>query len=711
MAAHWDNRNSRPIPSNHQDYRSQRSAFQHPFPEHLDNTRPSVIPVPEHHGPATSFRSPFAMNLALPIPYYEGYTIRPDDLASSEDRWSFPPRKSIPATQEDLHTEVIRQRQSGRTACRELEDCHGPKRQYIDKLVKERSATTSLGHFEVAQLRLERIPKDSGKASNRSSGRSSHTRDNKQKDLAKPRQKTVYMHIILQFIRDSSGGITGIPQGTLAPCNPNVGNSHPSARSYSTDEDTITTPMSSDDQSLVFPEASHRPTLTRGRTYAAGNEQFRSLPSVHYITRGTQTTLPANSKPCRDWCSEEIEDDATQGDASAEDTRTTTNNVDEEMPQRSPSSDDEAISVCESVASHGSAIESTEEESRSVDEYEKPPWFQNLQPGLLLHQTLKPNFVLIRADGYKVKSPGMTDEQSDIGEEKNKRESLSTHEKKDTDEKHDKEMLQAQGQEDDDCAQPDISSGSGEGLGQKTLNIAAGHTKDEHNDQSTVHTETENAPMTTDVANIDTTDAHASGGPTKTPGAQDFSNVPESPQPEKLPPSERYKPRPLLNLIPARPSLTRAPVTYDGRPTDDLERKTSKRVSFQQSAASLYTPPSSTTTSSPVSPSPSPQLPFRSVYTKPAPVSIPPGQYTPIASSSPVSPLSPPAVCRPYACLAPDCDGSFDHPDDRDRHERQHQIGDPPYSQCPICHRSRSSAALVDVGLREVLTAHINRRH
>ena len=711
MAAHWDNRNSRPIPSNHKGYRSQRTAFQHPFPEHLDNTRPSVLPVPEHHGPATSFRSPFAVNIALPTPYYEGYTIRPDDLASSEDRWSIPPRKSIPATQEDLHTEVIRQRQSGRTACRELEDCHGPKRQYIDRLIKERSASTSLGHFEVAQLRLERIPKDSGKASNRSSGRSSHTRDNKQKDLAKPRQKTVYMHIILQFIRDSSRGITGIPQGALAPRNLNVANSHPSARPYSTDEDTITTPMSSDDQSPVFPEASHRPTLSRGRTYAAGNEQFRSLPSSHYITRGTQTTLPVNSRPRMDWCSEKFEDDATQGDASAEDTRTTTNNVNEGMPQKSPSSDDEAISVCDSVASHGSAIESTEEESRSVGEYEKPPWFQNLQPGMLLHQTLKRNFVLIRADGYKVKSPGMTDEQSDISEERDNGEPSTTHEKKDTDNKHDKEMLQAQGQEDNDCAQPDILSWSGESLGQKTLDIAAGHTKDEYNDQSPVYTENESAPMATDVANIDTTDEHASSGPTKIPVSEYFSNVPEPPQPEKLPPSERYKPRPLLNLIPARPSLTRAPASYDGRPTDDPERKTSKRVSFQQSAASLYTPPSSTTTSSPVSPSASPQLPLRSVFAKPAPVSIPPGQYTPMASSSPASPSSPPAACRPYACLAPECDSSFDHPYDRDRHERQHQIGDPPYSQCPICHHSRPSAALVDVGLREMLIAHINRRH
>lgn len=320
-------------------------------------------------------------------------------------------------------------------------------------------------------------------------------------------------------------------------------------------------------------------------------------------------------------------------------------------------------------------------------------------------------FISIRADGYKVKSPGTTDEQSDISEENDSGESSITHKKKDTDDKHDKEMLQAQGQEDDDCAQPDISSWSGESLGQKALDNAAGHTEDDYNDRFPVRLEKESAPVATDVANIDTTDGHASSDPAKIPVSEYFSNVPEPLQLEKLPPSERYKPRPLLHLIPARPSLTRAPATYDGRPTDDHERKTSKRVSFQQSAASLYTPPSSTTTSSPVSPSASPQLPFRSVSTKPAPVSIPPGQYTPMASSSPVSPLSPPAARRPFACLAPDCDSSFDDPHDRGRHERQHQIGDPPYSQCPICHHSRSSAALVDGGLREMLIAHINRRH
>ena len=711
MAAHRDNLNPCPIPSSHNGYRSQRTVFQHPFPEHLDNTRPSVPPVPEHHGPATSFRPPFAVNIALSIPYYEGYTIKPDDSASNEDRWSIPPIKSIPATQEDLHTEVIRHRQSGRTACRELEDCHGYKRQFIDKFIKERSASTSLGHFEVAQLRLERIPKDSGKASNRSTGRNSHTRDKKQKDLTKPRQKTVYMHIILQLIRDPSRGVTSIPQETLAPRNPNVGNSHSSARLYSTDGDTITTPMSSDDQSPVAPEASRRPALARGCTYATGSEHSRSLPSTHYITRSTQTTLPVNSRPRKDCSNEENEDDATQVETSAEDIGTTTKNLNEGMPQNSPSSDDEVISVCDSMVSHGSAIEFTEEESKSVGEYEKPPWFQNLQPGLLLHQTLKRGFFLIRTDEYKVKSPGMTDEQSDISEEKDNGESSITHEKRETGEKHDKEMLQAQGQEDDDCVQADISSWSEGSLGQMTLDIAAGYTKDEGNDQSPVYTENESVAMATDVANINTIDEHASSGATESPVSEYFSNMPEPPQPEKLSPSERYKPRPLLNLIPARPSLTRAPATYDGRPTDEPERKTSKRVSFQQSAASLYTPPSSTTTSSPVSPSASPQLPFRGVFTKPAPVSIPPGQYTPMASSSPESPPSPPAARRPYACLVPTCDSSFDRPHDRDRHERQHDIGDPPYSQCPICHRLRSRVALVNGGLRDTLIAHINRRH
>ena len=389
MAAHWDSRNSHSNGSSQNGHRGQTASFQPPFPEYLDNTKPPVPPVPEYHGPATSFGSPLAVNITLPLPYYEGYTIRPDDLVSSEDRWSVPPRKSIPATQEDLHTEVIRQRHSGRTACRELEDCHGPKRQYIDRLIKERDASTSLGHFEVAQLRLERIPKDSGKFSNRSGGRNSHTRDNKQKDLTKIRQKTVYMHIILQFIKNSSRAITGIPQDTFAPRDLNAGNSNPGARPFGTDEDNITTPMSSDDQSLVIREASRRPILARGRTYTTRSEHFNSLPSNHYISRGTQTILPAHFRPCGDGNSENIDDDATQGDACAKDIRTETSRADEGIPQKSISSDDEVISMGDSVAFHDVAMEPTEEESRSVDEYEKPPWFQNLQPGLSFFHVLE----------------------------------------------------------------------------------------------------------------------------------------------------------------------------------------------------------------------------------------------------------------------------------------------------------------------------------
>ena len=38
----------------------------------------------------------------------------------------------------------------------------------------------------------------------------------------------------------------------------------------------------------------------------------------------------------------------------------------------------------DSAATHDSTNESTENESGGIDEYEKPPWFHNLQPGLLL---------------------------------------------------------------------------------------------------------------------------------------------------------------------------------------------------------------------------------------------------------------------------------------------------------------------------------------
>ena len=380
MAAHWDTRSSRSIFSGHNGYHGQMTTSQPPFPEHLGNPRPSVPPVPEHHSPTAPFSPPFAENNNAPAPYYEGYTIRPDDLASSEDRWSLPPKKSIPATQEDLHTEVIRQRQSGRTACRELEDCHGPKRQYIDRLIRERNAVSSSGYFEVAQLRLERIPKDSGKASNRNGGRNYHARDYKQKDLTRPRQRTVYMHIILQFIKNPNSGLAGTPQDKFALRSPIVSNSHPSARHNSPDEDTITPLIPSDDQSPVLPEASRRPVLARGCAYATGRKQVLALPSSRYISRGTQTTLPSHTRPPSDWCSDDDTDDAR---------RTTAGNADEGMPKNSPSIGDELSSMSNTTTARELASEPTEEESSDIDEYEKPVWFQNLQPGLLLLLFLK----------------------------------------------------------------------------------------------------------------------------------------------------------------------------------------------------------------------------------------------------------------------------------------------------------------------------------
>ena len=320
----------------------------------------------------------------MPLADYEGYTVRPDDLASSEERWSFPPTKSIPATQEDLHTEVIRQRQSGRTACRELEDCHGPKRQYIDRLISERNASTSLGHFEVAQLRLERIPRDSGKSSNRNSGRNYHARDYKQKDSIKPRQKTIYMHIILQFMKNPNRSLADIPPDNFAPRNPNVGNSHLRGRQHTSEEDKFTPSMSSNDQPPLIPGTSQRPILARGYPYTTGNEQVVPTPSSLYNSRGTQTTFPAHIRPHSDCCSGDNTDDATFGGASAEDTWTTTTHIEEELPRNSTSSVDEVVSMGDSAATHDSTNESTENESGGIDEYEKPPWFHNLQPGLLL---------------------------------------------------------------------------------------------------------------------------------------------------------------------------------------------------------------------------------------------------------------------------------------------------------------------------------------
>ena len=383
MAAQWDNVNSRPILLNHNGHQGQSSTFQAPLPvpDHPGDMKPPIPLVPEHHGRATHFGPPFAENHLVPIPYYEGYTIRPDDLASSGDRWSLPPKKSIPATQEDLHTEVVRQRQSDRTACRELEDCHGPKRLYIDRLIRERNACTSLGHFEVAQLRLDRIPKDYGKASNRNSGRNYHTRDHKQKDSTKPKQRTVYMHVILQFIKNPSRGLAEIPPETFAPNNPNVGHSHRDTRLHASDEDSSVYSISSDYCAPPFPEAPYRPVLARGYPYPIG-EQDCSAPSSR-TSRGTQTALI--NDPHGDHSSDGKLDDAILGAAVHEDNWTTASSVKEEISQKSPSSDDEIVSMGHATAVHECASQSTEEESRDIDEYEKPPWFQNLQPGLLLH--------------------------------------------------------------------------------------------------------------------------------------------------------------------------------------------------------------------------------------------------------------------------------------------------------------------------------------
>lgn len=384
MDAHWDHQNIRPMLSSHNSYHGQTTNFEPHLPEHLGHTRPPNAPTSQHHGRATSFSPLLAERNVMPIPHYEGYTVRPDDLASSEERWEHPPKKSIPATQEDLHTEVIRQRHSGRTACRELEDCHGPKRQYIDRLIRERNASTSLGHFEVAQLRLERITRDSGKASNRNSGRNYNARDYKQKDPTKPRQKTVYMHIILQFMRNSHRRLSEIPSDNFAPRHPNVGNSHSGGRQYTSEEVCLIPPTSSNDQPSLLPENSQRPILARGYPYTMVNEQVSSPPSSRYISRGTQTALPFNTSPHSDWCSSENTDHTTPGNASADDGWTTTTNVEEEMPRNSSSSDDEVISMGDAAAAHDISNESIENESISIDEYEKPPWFKNLQPGLLL---------------------------------------------------------------------------------------------------------------------------------------------------------------------------------------------------------------------------------------------------------------------------------------------------------------------------------------
>ena len=304
----------------------------------------------------------------------------------------------------------------------------------------------------------------------------------------------------------------------------------------------------------------------------------------------------------------------------------------------------------------------------------------------------------------------MTDEQPDVCYEQDNGQLFTTPREKDTDDacrQDDEEVLKVHGEGVADYANFNVCSWSAEGIGQMPPNLAADRMK---TDDSHQYPENEGTPIATEAWKLDSINEHSSSGLSHIPMPEHRSNL-QGPLPqEKMPPSERYKPRPSLNIISTRPSLTRASETYDKRPTDDFERKSSKRVSFQQASTPLYTPPS-TTTSSPISSSASSQLPLRTIFTKPPPVSMAPGQYTPVASSSPVSPWSPPGTRKFYTCLEPTCDSSFDYSRERDRHERQHEIGNPPYSECPICHHSRSNEATIEVGLRDTLIAHMKRRH
>ena len=302
----------------------------------------------------------------------------------------------------------------------------------------------------------------------------------------------------------------------------------------------------------------------------------------------------------------------------------------------------------------------------------------------------------------------MTDEGSDANDQQHDGGSVTTQEEKETNEEYvQDDQKEKHAKEDACCAQADLASSSDESIRKNSSDLAVSHVIPNSDGRSQ---EKEDPSAAIKVRKLDLLDDHSNNDTTSIPLSEYPLDLPGLTTQEKLPPSERYKPRPPLNLVPARPSLSRSLSTYDSRPTEDSEKRSSKRVSFQPGPTPLYTPPS-TTNSSPVSSSASPQLSLRTISTKPPPVNIPPGQYTPVASSSPVSPLSPFTNRKPYTCLKPTCDESFDYPWDRDRHERQHEIGDPPYSQCPICHHSRSGSALVDISLREMLIAHIYRRH
>lgn len=323
-----------------------------------------------------------------------------------------------------------------------------------------------------------------------------------------------------------------------------------------------------------------------------------------------------------------------------------------------------------------------------------------------------------KADEDKVKSPGVTDEQGHVCSQQDEVEASSTSGKKEADDpcKKDGEgVSKTHGEGGTDYTQANNSPWSEGEISQMPQDHTANNVDHDEDNRSQEYVENESVPIATEVGKLDSIDEHPSTAPTNLPMSEHLSSSQRPPSQEKVPPSERYKPRAPLNVLPARPSLIRASATYDSGSTDDSERKSSKRVSFQQTPTPLYTPPN-TTTSSPSPPTASPQLPLRTILTKPPPVSIPPGQYSPIASSSPsecqVSPSSPAPTSKTYTCIVPSCDSAFDHPYDRDRHERQqHRMGDPLYSECPVCHYSCSSSAVDHRGFRELLIAHMNRRH
>ena len=384
MAVHSECRHIRPSLLHHNGYHGPKTILRPLLSEHLSPTSILNPPCSKDHNPATPCGPPNTHINTVPIPHYQAYTIRPDDLVSSEERWSSPPMKSIAATQEDLHTEVIRQRQSGRTACRELEDCHGPKRQYIDRLIRERNTCTSLGHFEVAQLRLERIPRDSVKASNRNSGRNYHSRDYKHRDPTKPRQKTVYMHIILQYMKNPNRTLVPPAPGNPVRYNSSVNNSYRSGRQHTLEEDFLISPIHPDNQPSELPVIVQRPGLAGGYPYTARNEQDFPLSSSYYISRGTQTSSPEHTGLHSDCCSGDDNDNSAPGSIPAGSIGATVTDVEQELHNSSHSSGDEIASTGNFAAAPECVDELAETESRSANGYEKPPWFQNLQPGMFL---------------------------------------------------------------------------------------------------------------------------------------------------------------------------------------------------------------------------------------------------------------------------------------------------------------------------------------